>query len=143
MTTQLQSVQIHLPSGIVYALEHAPIPPGKPPLKVKNERKTTIWHETHIEEIIDGRLKTWQPKPTLLEALKGKGRLIQIFKDGSIIVKDGVSSYWGPTQKGPPTPGIIVHSHICYDGNRVFNDECDCFCETRIPLEEQRYSFWS
>jgi hypothetical protein len=143
MTTQLQSVEIHLPNGIVHSFEDAPVPPAKGPLKVKNGRITTIWHGAYTEQIIDGRSKIWRSKPTLLEALKGKGRCIHMSKDGSMSVRDEMTTFWGPPKKGPPTPGAIVHSHICHDGNRVFNDECDCFCETRIPLEEQRYSFWS
>jgi len=105
-----------------------------------------MWSNHHIEEVLsNGISKIWRPKPTLAEIVTShnKGRFVQFFKDGSVLMKDGQDAFWGPTEKGTPVLGIIVHSHICLDGYEVFNDESDCFCEARIPLEEQRYSFWS
>ena len=143
--TQFQTVEIRLPNHTAYGVEYAPVAPAPGNIKVKNNHSVTTWSKHHIEEVLsNGTSKIWRPKPTLAEMVtRPKGRFVQFFSDGSVLMKDGQDSFWGPTEKGTPVLGIIVHSHICLDGHEVFNDESDCFCETRIPLEDQRYSFWS
>jgi len=145
MQTQLQTVEIHLPNETTYEVEFAPVAPAPGKIKVKNDSVTT-WSKHHIQEVLsNGTIKIWRPKPTMADIVTShnKGRFVQFFKDGSILMRDGHNSFWGPTAPRPPVLGIIVHSHVCLNGYELFNDESDCFCETRVPLEEQRYSFWS
>jgi hypothetical protein len=143
--TQLQTVEIHQSNTVYYGIEYSPVAPTPGNVKVKYDQTVTTWTGTKIEQTLaDGSSKVWRPRPTLAEAVSGaKGQYIQFFKDGSILLRDGRPTFWGRAEKGNPLVGIVVHSHVCLDGNEVFNDESDCFCETRIPLEEQRYSFWS
>ena len=160
MTTRLQTVEVHLPRlpFPLYSIEEAPVAPLQGCVKVLSPALETVWTGETIEQRLqDGTFKIWRPRPSLQGAIvpsyvSKNGVFVQFYADGSTVMRDQQTFYWGPEKPGEPLEGAIVRSHTCFDGEVVFDDESDCVCETRLPKGSEssnidysmlRYSFWT